>query len=295
MWRRRCLPRNYIWAPQCAAGSGRICDVTLTQLAVWQCCLGMSGNRRCRHYGDAPDSSPQHRAAAPLPPPTTTTHTAAPQVCYGVVIVTFLGAVHWGVAMATPLTSPIAVRLANEAFVYSVLPSLVAWPVALMDPGGWVAPVNKPGATSSQRACHGCVWRRVRACVRAPLPRASEDAGGPARQVLMLALTTCGCACMWWQQSGQAFAQNIVALPCVCGAWVSSAGAGSLCLSLLLPGCYMADYTRRNLGLPAWYMTLRVPLTVLATFGMLLTATRSVYLWSDSIAEVQRREQEAVS
>jgi hypothetical protein len=49
--------------------------------------------------------------------------------------VTFLGAVHWGLAMATPLTSHIAVRLANESFVYSVIPSLVAWPIALMEPG----------------------------------------------------------------------------------------------------------------------------------------------------------------
>lgn len=48
---------------------------------------------------------------------------------------TFLGAVHWGLAMATPLTSPVAYRLANEAFVWSVIPSLMAWPVALMDPG----------------------------------------------------------------------------------------------------------------------------------------------------------------
>jgi hypothetical protein len=49
--------------------------------------------------------------------------------------VTFLGAVHWGVALATPLTSRIAVKIANEAFVYSVIPSLCAWPVALMEPG----------------------------------------------------------------------------------------------------------------------------------------------------------------
>lgn len=54
---------------------------------------------------------------------------------YGVIIVTFLGAVHWGVALATPLTSPIALRMANNAYVYSVLPSLVAWPVATMEPG----------------------------------------------------------------------------------------------------------------------------------------------------------------
>lgn len=60
--------------------------------------------------------------------------TLCTQMCYGVVIVTFLGAVHWGVAMAMPLTSPVAYRLANEAFVWSVIPSVMAWPVALMDP-----------------------------------------------------------------------------------------------------------------------------------------------------------------
>jgi hypothetical protein len=53
-----------------------------------------------------------------------------------VVIVTFLGAVHWGVAMASPLgATAMGARFANEAYVYSVIPSLVAWPVALMEPG----------------------------------------------------------------------------------------------------------------------------------------------------------------
>jgi hypothetical protein len=61
-------------------------------------------------------------------------------------------------------------------------------------------------------------------------------------------------------------------------------------LSLLLPACYMADYTRRNLGMPAWYMTLRVPLTFMATFGMLLTATRSMYLWQESMREAEQKE-----
>ena len=60
---------------------------------------------------------------------------ASVQVTYGVVILTFLGAVHWGVAMASPLTGPLATKLASEAYVYSVIPSLLAWPVALMEPG----------------------------------------------------------------------------------------------------------------------------------------------------------------
>jgi hypothetical protein len=116
------------------------------------------------------------------------------QVCYGVTIVSFLGAVHWGVAMSSSLgmATAQAAQMANEAFIYSVLPSLAAWPVALMEPG-----------------------------------------------------------------------------------------AGSMVLAMLLPACYLADLARRNKGLPQWYMALRVPLTLAATFGMLLTATRHVHLEFD--------------
>lgn len=35
--------------------------------------------------------------------------------------------------------------------------------------------------------------------------------------------------------------------------------------------------------MPTWYMTLRLPLTTLATFGMLLTATRYYYAEQDRI------------
>eukprot|EP00882_Tetradesmus_deserticola_P029169 GHRQ01032614.1.p1 GENE.GHRQ01032614.1~~GHRQ01032614.1.p1 ORF type:complete len:134 (-),score=43.92 GHRQ01032614.1:252-653(-) len=124
------------------------------------------------------------------------------QVCYGVTIVSFLGAVHWGVAMSSSLgmASAQAAQMANEAFIYSVLPSLAAWPVALMEPG-----------------------------------------------------------------------------------------AGSMVLAMLLPACYLADFARRNKGLPQWYMALRVPLTLAATFGMLLTATRQVHLEFDRAQQISSR------
>eukprot|EP00878_Enallax_costatus_P041182 GHUV01047744.1.p1 GENE.GHUV01047744.1~~GHUV01047744.1.p1 ORF type:complete len:170 (-),score=46.35 GHUV01047744.1:199-708(-) len=125
------------------------------------------------------------------------------QVCYGVTIVSFLGAVHWGVAMSSSLSGPVAARIANEGFVYSVIPSLCAWPAALMEPG-----------------------------------------------------------------------------------------AGAVVLSILLPACYGADYGRRNIGLPQWYMALRLPLTLLATFGMLLTATRHVHAQLDYAKELTQREKD---
>jgi hypothetical protein len=121
-------------------------------------------------------------------------------VCYGAGIVSFLGAVHWGVAMSSSLSSPLAVRIANESFIFSVIPAIAATPVPAMEPG-----------------------------------------------------------------------------------------AGAMVLSILLPACYLADYSRRNLGFPMWYMALRAPLTLLATFGMLLTATRHVH------SELDRAEQIAAA
>lgn len=58
---------------------------------------------------------------------------------------------------------------------------------------------------------------------------------------------------------------------------------------MLLPLCYVADYTRRNVGLPAWYLALRAPLTLLATFGMLLTATRHIHAELDRARAVEQQ------
>ena len=53
---------------------------------------------------------------------------------YGVVILTFLGAVHWGVAIAS---DRVAKSAAVRMLVWSVVPSLIAWAVLLlgMPPG----------------------------------------------------------------------------------------------------------------------------------------------------------------
>ena len=46
---------------------------------------------------------------------------------YGAVILSFVGALHWGVAMSAP---DLDTALRRRAFVWSVVPSLMAWPAA---------------------------------------------------------------------------------------------------------------------------------------------------------------------
>jgi hypothetical protein len=58
------------------------------------------------------------------------------QVGYGVAISSFLGGVHWGCALSSPLTAaagPVAARMATERLVWGVVPSLLAWPLVAME------------------------------------------------------------------------------------------------------------------------------------------------------------------
>lgn len=50
-------------------------------------------------------------------------------VGYGAVILSFVGALHWGVAMLAPTLDPAARR---RAYLWSVVPALVAWPATLL-------------------------------------------------------------------------------------------------------------------------------------------------------------------
>ena len=52
-------------------------------------------------------------------------------VAYGAVILSFVGALHWGFAMAMP-SMPQALR--RNCFVWSVVPALVAWPAMMLEP-----------------------------------------------------------------------------------------------------------------------------------------------------------------
>jgi len=59
------------------------------------------------------------------------------QVVYGAIICTFLGAVHWGSAMSTMSVakSGKAAAAMNERYMWSIVPSLAAWPIVFMELG----------------------------------------------------------------------------------------------------------------------------------------------------------------
>lgn len=50
---------------------------------------------------------------------------------YGAIILSFIGALHWGLAMSQPELSE---RQRSAWFVWSVIPALIAWPAILFSP-----------------------------------------------------------------------------------------------------------------------------------------------------------------
>lgn len=58
-------------------------------------------------------------------------------LAYGAVILSFLGGVHWGLALTAPREAP---RARRQRLLAGVLPSLVAWPAVLIDAllGAWL-------------------------------------------------------------------------------------------------------------------------------------------------------------
>lgn len=153
------------------------------------------------------------------------------QVCYGVTIVSFLGAVHWGLAMGSALTGPLAARIAAEV-------------------SGRGDACRCTGHLHShllpQPACH---LLRSAQCLTLLLPRCT---------------------------AAQGYAYSVIPALVAWPVALMEPGPGAIVLSLLLPACYLADVSRRTY-LPAWYMALRLPLTLAATFGTLLTATRHLH------------------
>lgn len=51
------------------------------------------------------------------------------QLAYGIVILSFLGGIHWGAAM---LSTELSEEQTRKAFVWGVLPSIIAWSATMM-------------------------------------------------------------------------------------------------------------------------------------------------------------------
>ena len=80
-------------------------------------------------------------------------------VAYGAVILSFVGALHWGFAMALP-AMPQALR--RNCFVWSVVPALLAWPAVMLEPA-FGAPLLVAGFVAH-------IWQDHRLAGRVALP-----------------------------------------------------------------------------------------------------------------------------
>lgn len=80
--------------------------------------------------------SPPIAAGVPFMPPDFVSNAAALQIGYGASIASFLGGIHWALAMANYGRKGIPDPQANtERYIWSVMPCLLAWPAVTMQPG----------------------------------------------------------------------------------------------------------------------------------------------------------------
>lgn len=70
------------------------------------------------------------------------------QVAYGATIISFLGGVHWGLAM-TNVGGPLGIKLMEQRYLWSVTPCLMAWPTMALP---------APQAAGIQAALLGVVY-----------------------------------------------------------------------------------------------------------------------------------------
>ncbi len=97
-------------------------------------------------------------------------------VAYGAVILSFVGALHWGFAMALP-AMPQALR--RNCFVWSVVPALLAWPAVMLEPA-FGAPLLVAGFVAH-------IWQDHRLAGRVVLP----DGYLPLRRQLSIVACVC--------------------------------------------------------------------------------------------------------
>lgn len=101
---------------------------------------------------------------------------------YGAVILSFVGALHWGLAMGLPALDA---GLRRRAFVWSVVPALLAWLATML-----------PGSSASLMLVMGFAWHFVQ---DRRLARCAKLAAWylPLRSRLSLVATACLLAHAW--------------------------------------------------------------------------------------------------
>lgn len=99
------------------------------------------------------------------------------QIGYGATILSFLGGVHWGLAM-TNVGGQLGTRMVDQRYMWSVLPCLMAWPTIAM-PVPQAAAIQVGGARGHQ---HSSGWLGVGQC-RATRPPLLRRCTGQPRSV----------------------------------------------------------------------------------------------------------------
>ncbi|DBA76354.1 hypothetical protein WJX77_005451 [Trebouxia sp. C0004] len=79
--------------------------------------------------------SPPIAASLPLLPAELVQNAALLQVAYGASIASFLGGIHWAMAMAEYGGKHASSQMGTDRYVWSVTPCLMAWPAVIMAPG----------------------------------------------------------------------------------------------------------------------------------------------------------------
>ncbi|KAL3153412.1 hypothetical protein ABBQ38_011748 [Trebouxia sp. C0009 RCD-2024] len=79
--------------------------------------------------------APPVAASLPLIPAELLQNAALLQVAYGASIASFLGGVHWALAMVEYGGKQASMQMGTDRYVWSVTPCLMAWPAVIMAPG----------------------------------------------------------------------------------------------------------------------------------------------------------------
>ncbi|KAJ9529603.1 hypothetical protein QJQ45_013886, partial [Haematococcus lacustris] len=193
------------------------------------------------------------------------------QLNYGALIVTFLGAVHWGLAMTSTLTGPRAAVMLRERYLWSVGPALLAWPVLSMEtaPGSlMIALLLVSGGLADDNVMH-----RHNQWVDITIAVGIENSIDVKTAIILNIKSDVGFANTIAHGSAAHATAHEFALDALV-ANDSPAWWTELFSRRLHGMCFLSDRADAKLGLlPSWYLPLRGWLTTLSMLSMLATTT----------------------